>query len=97
MKKTRWSGYAKYLVFADKSSVLKGSYNSYVNFKECLEVLNTLFTKRTSSYLYNGDLIQFNLRQGDIESIYNSWHESEYRKSFDYIRFIANKLNLKTI
>ena len=54
MKKTRWSGYAKYLVFADKSNVLKGSYNSYVNFKECLEVLNTLFTKRTSSYLYNG-------------------------------------------
>ena len=97
MKKTRWSGYDKHLVFSDKTNVLKGNYNGYLNFRDVMEVVNTLHTKRNTSYLYNGDLIQFNLRQGDVESIYNSWHESEYRQSFDYIRFVANKLDIKII
>ena len=97
MKKTRLSGYDKYLVFSDKSSVLKGNYNGYLNFRDVMEVVNNLHAKRNTSYLYNGELINFNIKQSDIESIYNSWNECEYRKSFDYIKFISNKLDFKII
>ena len=45
MKKTRWSGYDKYLVFSDKTNVLKGNYNGYLNFRDVMEVVNTLHTK----------------------------------------------------
>ena len=97
MKKTRWSGYDKYLVFSDKSSVLKGNYIGYLNFRDVMEGGNNLHAKRNTSYLYNGELINFNIKQSDIESIYNSWNECEYRKSFDYIKFISNKLDFKII
>ena len=54
MKKNRWTGYDRYLVLADSSRTLRGTYASYINFKQVLEVLNNLVTKRTTQYLYNG-------------------------------------------
>ena len=97
MKKVRWSGYDKYLVLADSSQVLKGNYNGYLNFKDVIGVINTLITKRTNQYLYNGEVIQFSMKQGDIESIMNCWDEAEYHPRFDLIRYVSNKMNLKNI
>jgi|TARA_B100001758_G_scaffold133943_1_gene115320 hypothetical protein len=97
MKKVRWTGYDKYLVFADKTNVLKGNYNGYINFKDVMDVVDKLHAKRNNSYLYNGELLTFDIKQGDIESLYNSWHEGEYRRGFDVVRKVANKLNFKII
>jgi|TARA_Y100000310_G_scaffold322813_1_gene382341 hypothetical protein len=98
MKKNRWTGYDRYLVFSDKTRVLKGNYNGYLNFRSVVEVVNTLHTKRSSTYLYNGELLTFNnISQTEIETIFNSWNECEYRRGFDKVRLIANKLNLKRI
>ena len=97
MKKSRWSTYDKYLAMADSSRVLKGSYPAYINFKIVLEVLNTLYTKRTNSYLYNGDVVNFNVKHADIEAILNSWNEVEYHPRFDLIKYISSRLNLKII
>ena len=88
MKKSRWSTYDKYLVMADSSRVLKGSYPAYIN---------TLYTKRTNSYLYNGDVVNFNVKHADIEAILNSWNEVEYHPRFDLIKYISSRLNLKII
>ena len=97
MKKSRWTLYDKYLVMADSSRVLKGNYHGYLNFKIVLDVLNTLYTKRTNSYLYNGDIVNFNLGHTDIEAILNSWNESEYHPRFELVRYISGRLNLKNI
>ena len=97
MKKVRWSGYDKYLVLADSSQVLKGNYNGYLNFKDVIGAINTLITKRTNQYLCNGEVIQFSMKQGDIESIMNCWDEAEYHPRFDLIRYVSNKMNLKNI
>ena len=71
MKKVRWTGYDKYLVFADKTNVLKGNYNGYINFKDVMDVVDKLHAKRNNSYLYNGELLTFDIKQGDIESLYD--------------------------
>jgi len=98
MNKSRWTGYDTYLVFSDKTWVLNGNYNGYMNFRVVMEVVSTLHTKRNNTYLYNGELLTFNnVAQGDIETIFNSWNECEYRRGFDKVRLIANKLNIKRI
>ena len=98
MKKNRWTGYDRYLVFSDKSSALIGNYQGYLNFREVIDVVDKLYRKRNTTYLYNGELLTFNnIKQSDIESIFNSWNNSEYTRGFDKVRYIANKLNLKTI
>jgi hypothetical protein len=97
MRKARWQNYDKYLVLADSSRSLRGTYASYLNFKQVLEVLNTLVAKRTTQYLYNGEMINFGLKQSEIESILACYNEVVYHPSFDKIRFISNRLNLKNI
>jgi|TARA_R110000824_G_scaffold214789_8_gene401028 hypothetical protein len=97
MRKSRWSSYDKYLVLADSSTALQGTYASYMNFKRVLEVLNNLVAKRTTQYLYNGDMINFGMKQSEMESILACYDEVEYHPRFDNIRLISNKLNLKII
>ena len=97
MRRARWQSYDKYLVLADKSRVLRGTYASYINFKQVLEVLNNLVAKRTTQYLYNGEMINFGMTQGEIESILACWDSVQYHTRFDNIRFISNRLNLKNI
>ena len=97
MKKSRWTLYDKYLVMADSSRILRGTYASFLNFKLVLDVINTLYTKRTNSHLYDGEIVNFNLAHTDIESILNSWNESEYHPRFELVRYISGRLNLKII
>ncbi len=97
MKKSRWSNYSTYLILADSSRVLRGTYSGYVNFKEVLNVLKTIVTKRTTTYLYNGEVIMFNLTHSELEIIQEAIDTSTYVRGFDKIRHIANKLNLKNI
>ena len=97
MRKSRWQSYDKYLVLSDSSKILRGTYASYLKFKQVLEVLNNLVTKRTTQYLYNGEMINFGLKQSEIESILACYNEVIYHPSFEKIRFISNRLNLKNI
>ena len=97
MRKSRWQSYDRYLVLSDSSKILRGTYASYLNFKQVLEVLNNLVTKRTTQYLYNGEMINFGLKQSEIESILACYNEVEYHPSFEKIRFISSRLNLKNI
>ena len=97
MRKARWKSYDRYLVLADRSRTLRGTYASYMNFKQVLEVLNNLVTKRTTQYLYNGEMINFGLKQSEIESILACYNDVIYHPSFEKIRFISNRLNLKNI
>ena len=97
MIKSRWQSYDNYLVLSDSSKILRGTYASYLNFKQVLEVLNNLVTKRTTQYLYNGEMINFGLKQSEIESILACYNEVIYHPSFEKIRFISNRLNLKNI
>jgi len=58
--------YDKYLVMADSSRILRGTYASFLNFKLVLDVINTLYTKRTNSYLYDGEIVNL---EGDLSDI----------------------------
>ena len=97
MDNSKMNDYERYLVLASYEPVLSGGYEGFVNLREVVSVLEGISQKQNTSYLYNGELINFNIKQSDIESIYNSWNECEYRKSFDYIKFISNKLDFKII
>ena len=97
MKKSQWSNYAKYLMLADSSEVLRGTYNGYVNYREVCEILKTLVTKRTTSYLYNGEVVTFDLTQTQLGVIFDTINDTEYVLGFDHIRHIANRLKIKTI
>jgi len=57
MNKSRWSGYAKFLVLSDKSSYkLNSSFTSYLDFKKVKEVINNIaFTDKTT-YSYDGNI-----------------------------------------
>ena len=97
MRKSRWQSYDRYLVLADSSRTLRGTYACYINFKQVLEVLNNLVTKRTTQNLYNWEMLNFGLKQSEIESILACYNEVEYHPSFEKIRFISSRLNLKNI
>ena len=54
MEMKYWSGYAKYIVLADKAGVrLHGNYLSYQDFKIVKSIIERLGKSDTSTYLYD--------------------------------------------
>ena len=95
MKKTRWSGYDKYLVFSDKSSVLKGNYNGYLNFRDVMEVVNNLHAKRNTSYLYNGNIYKRKITSTDAKTILTNLEDCKWTKKTSLMLLVASQLKLR--
>jgi hypothetical protein len=96
MNKSRWSGYAKFLVLSDKSSYkLNSSFTSYLDFKKVKEVINNIaFTDKTT-YSYDGNIYNRKITTQEAKNIIANIDECRWTDTTSKMLLVANQLKLR--
>ena len=97
MKLSQYSDYEKYLLVAGNSKVLSGGYQGFVNFREILQIVRTMFSKQTTTYEYNNQWYTSKLTIGEMGTIINSFDMAHFRKGFDLIKTVGNQVSIGKI
>ena len=92
MKVSAMSDYEKYLVIADSTVAVCGSYQGFVNFREVLKLIRTMFSKQSTTYEYNDKWYTSKLTVSEMGTIINSFDMAHYRKGFDLIKTVGNQV-----
>ena len=93
-----YNEYERYLLLADsKTGPLIGNYEGFQNFKEVMQVCETISQNRNTSYLYNGELIKIKLTISEINTILKCWEEAKYSSGFDKVKLLAIQLGIRKI
>ena len=89
MKREQWSGYSKYLVCADASKFLTGSYTGYTNLMELIKELSQMVGKQHNTYTYNGETYVSNLTSTEINTIISCLETGTFNSGLDKIRHLS--------
>ena len=72
MEKNKWSEYDKYLVLADNSHgkhKIRDTYESFLNYKIVMDVINRIAFTDKSTYSYNNDIYSKKITSEDAKNI----------------------------
>ena len=96
MNKSRWSGYANYLVLSDKSNYkLRANFTSYLNFKKVKEVINNIaFTDKTT-YSCDGNIYNRKITSQEAKNILANIDECRWTDTTSKMLLVANQLKLR--
>ena len=97
MKVSAMSDYEKYLLLADSTNSISGGYQGFVNFKEVLSLIRTMFSKQSTTYEYNNSFYTSKLTISEMGTIINSFDLGVYRRGFNLVRSIANQIAIGKI
>ena len=96
MKQINWTGYAKYLVLADKSnSGLIASYDKYLNFVKVKEVINNIAFADKTTYSYKGDIYNRKVNSNEAKNILLNIEECKWTAVTAKLRLVANQLKIR--
>ena len=97
MKVSEMSDYENYLLIADSTHSISGGYQGFVNFREVIGIIRTMFSKQSTTYEYNNNYYTSKLTIGEMGTILNSYDLGTYRKGFNLVRSIANQIGIGRI
>jgi hypothetical protein len=97
MKVNEMSDYEKYLLIADSTHSISGGYQGFVNFREVIGIIRTMFAKQTTTYEYNNNYYTSKITISEMGTILNSFDLGVFRKGFNSIRSIANQIGIGRI
>tara|TARA_B100001248_G_C27325918_1_gene429017 strand:- start:136 stop:429 length:294 start_codon:yes stop_codon:yes gene_type:complete len=97
MKISEMSDYEKYLLIADSTWRISGGYQGFVNFKEVIGIIRTMFSKQSTTYEYNNNYYTSKITISEMGTILNSFDLGVYRKGFNLVRSVANQIGIGRI
>ena len=97
MKISEMSDYEKYLLIADSTYRISGSYQGFVNFREVIGIIRNMFAKQTTTYEYNNNYYTSKITITEMGTILNSFDLGKFRRGFNSVRSIANQISIGRI
>ena len=95
MEKSKWSDYARYVALSDNSNMdLKGNYQTFLNFKKVMEIVNNIASSDKSSYLYDGDIYSRKITSTDARKIIDNINQCRWTESTKKMSTIASQLQV---
>ena len=91
------SDYEKHLLIADSTWRISGGYQGFVNFKEVIGIIRTMFSKQSTTYEYNNNYYTSKITISEMGTILNSFDLGVYRKGFNLVRSVANQIGIGRI
>ena len=86
MKMKYWSGYAKYLVLADRiKSRLKSDYIAYLEFGKVIEALKDISRSQAKTFLFEGEVIKKPIAQSRAADALDRIEKCQYDQSIEVI------------
>ena len=82
------SDYEKYLLVADKTKMLGGTYPKYLKTKALMSSLNSMVGKQSNTYIYNGESYVSRLTNSEIQKIQSAFDFGTYNNSIEKLKYI---------
>jgi len=97
MEMKYWSGYAKYIVLADRagSMKLKGDYLSYQDFLIVKSILERLAKSDNSNYLYDNIIYNRKVTSTEAKSILTNLEVCKWTVINNKMLLVASQVGLK--
>jgi hypothetical protein len=97
MEMEKWGEYDKYLILADHSHgkhKIKDTYESFVNYKVVIEVLNRIAFTDKSTYSYNNNIYNKTITSEDARTILVNIVTCKWTSTTAKLKIIGNQLGL---
>ena len=95
MEMEKWSDYGKYLVLADNSNTgLRDTYESFLNYKKVMEVLNNMAYTDKSTYSYNSNIYKKRITSDDAKKIIHNVASCRWTDNTAKMKIIASQLGV---
>ena len=98
MEMKNWSDYDKYLILADHSHgkhKIRDTYESFLNYKIVMDVINRIAFTDKSTYSYNNDIYKKKITSEDARKIVYNVSECIWTNNTAKMKIIASQLELK--
>tara|TARA_B110000196_G_C20903549_1_gene547084 strand:- start:40 stop:333 length:294 start_codon:yes stop_codon:yes gene_type:complete len=96
MKQGNWSGYAKYLILADKSKGgLIATYEKYLDFIKVKDVINNIAYADKTTYSHEGDIYNRKVNSNEAKNILSNIEECKWTDVTAKVRLVANQLKIR--
>ena len=98
MEMKYWSNYGKYLILADNShgkNKIRDTYESFLNFKIVMDVINRISFTDKSTYSYNNDIYKMKITSEDAKKILDNVLHCRWTSNTAKLKVIASQLELK--
>jgi len=82
------SDYENYLLVADKTKMLGGTYQKYLKTKSLMSSLNSMVSKQSNTYIYNGESYVSRLTNPEIQKIQSAFDFGTYNSSIEKLKYI---------
>ena len=94
----KWSDYDKYLILADNSygkHKIKDTYESFLNYKIVIDVINRIAFTDKSTYSYNNNIYNKKITSEDARKIVRNVSECKWNHQTEKLKIIARQIGLR--
>ena len=98
MEMGKWGDYDKYLILADNSHgkhKIKDTYESFLNYKIVMDVVNRISFTDKSTYSYNNDIYKKKITSEDAKKILGNVLNCKWTSTTAKLKIVAGQLLLK--
>ena len=96
MNSSQFSDFEKYILVSDKTKLLHGTYPGYLMFKELMFTLNSMTSKQTNTYIYNGEVYVSKLTNAEIQKIQTCYDTGKSTSHLDKLKYICMDLGIRS-
>jgi len=86
------SDYENYILVSQHTKMLGGTYPKYLKTKSLMSSLNSMVSKQSNTYIYNGESYVSSLTNPEIQKIQSAFDFGTYNNSIEKIKYIFNDI-----
>ena len=86
------SDYENYLLVSQHTKMLGGTYPKYLKTKSLMSSLNSMVSKQSNTYIYNGESYVSSLTNPEIQKIQSAFDFGTYNNSIEKLKYIFNDI-----
>ena len=82
------SEYENYLLVSDQTKMLRGTYPHFIKCRSLMASLNSMVSKHSNTYTYNGESYVSSLTNSEINNIQSAFDYGTYNSSVEKLKYI---------
>jgi|TARA_B100001094_G_scaffold232097_1_gene226923 hypothetical protein len=82
------SAYECYVLISDHTRIIRGTYSGFVKFQILMSALNSMVSKQSNTYTYNGESYVSSLTNSEINNIQSAFDYGTYNSSVEKLKYI---------
>ena len=86
------SDYENYLLVSMDTKILRGTYPHFLKCKALMSTLNSMVSKQSNTYIYNGESYVSSLTGQEIQKIQSAFDFGTYNNSVEKLKYIFNDI-----